>query len=425
MYVSFDDGERWQPFQLNLPYVPITDLAVHKRDRDLVVATQGRSFWVLDDLTVLHQLTDAMRAGQGQTTLLKPEDAYRMQGAGGVPLPPTVTLGANPANGVVVYYYLKSRPATDMTLEFIDPSGKTVRKFTARAPARPTPTPTSAPTPAAGGTTGQQGTSTAPGAAMVHQPPPAAPEAPSGEEASQFGPPRGEPRVSTEQGLNRFVWDMRHADAANFQGMILWGGNVRGPRAVPGVYQVRLTADGQALTQTFEIRKDPRLQTTQEDFNKQFELLSKIRDKLTETHNAVSQVRDVRRQLDDLMKRVADQPNARPVVAAGGELNRKLQAVEEELYQTRNQSSQDPLNYPIKLNNKLAALGSIVASADAQPTRQSYQLYDELAARIDAQLRQLSRLMAEDLRAFNNLVRTTDIPALILKPTPPPAGATQ
>jgi photosystem II stability/assembly factor-like uncharacterized protein len=416
MFISFDDGERWQPFQLNLPYVPITDLAVHKRDRDLVVATQGRSFWVLDDLTVLHQLTDAMRAGQGQTALLKPEDAYRMPGAGGITLPPTVTIGSNPPNGVVVYYYLKSRPTTDVTLEFLDPSGKSVRKFTAKAPPRPTPTP-------AGGTAGQQGTSTAPGAAQVSQPPAAPPEAPSGEESSQFGQPR-EPRVMTEAGLNRFIWDMRYTDAANFPGMILWGGNVRGPRAAPGVYQVRLTADGQTLTQSFEIRKDPRLQTTQEDFNKQLALLLKIRDKLTETHSAVAQVRDVRRQLDDLLKRVADQPNAAPVVKSGGELNGRLQAVEEELYQTKNQSSQDPLNFPIKLNNKLAALGAIVAGADAQPTQQSYELYDELAARIDAQLRQLNKLMTDDLRAFNALVRSSDIPALILKPTPAAAGAT-
>ena len=417
MYVSFDDGGQWQPLQLNLPYVPITDLAVHKREKDLVVATQGRAFWILDDLTVLHQLSDAQRAGGGETTLLKPEDAYRMPGAGGSALPPTATAGANPANGVVVHYYLKSRPASDVTLEFIDPAGRSAQKFTAKAPPRPTPTP-------AGGTAGLPGASTAPGSAQVQQPP-EQPQAPSGEESSEFTGRRGggAPRVTTEAGLNRFVWDMRYAEATRFPGMILWAGGTAGPRAVPGTYQVRLTADGQTYTQTFEIRKDPRLQTTQEEFDRQFALLTKIRDKLTETHNAVAQIRDVRRQVDDLLKRVGDQPNAKPLVTAGGNLSRKLQAVEEALYQTKNQSSQDPLNFPIRLNNKLAALGSVVGSADAQPTEQSYALYEELAAQIDAQLKQLNQVMADDLKSFNALARSSDIPFVIVKPAAPAPGA--
>nr|MBA3804549.1 glycosyl hydrolase [Acidobacteriota bacterium] len=244
---------------------------------------------------------------------------------------------------------------------------------------------------------------------------PQQPDAPTGEESSRFGDPR-EPRLTTESGLNRFVWDMRHADAARFPGMILWSGEVRGPRAMPGAYTVRLTVDGKTLTQAFEIKKDPRIQTTPEEFAKQFQLLSKIRDKLTETHNAVAQIRDVKRQLDDLLKRAADGPNSKPVLDAGRELNAKLSAVEEELYQTKNQSSQDPLNFPIRLNNKLAALGNIVGSADAQPTEQSYALYDELAAKIDAQLGRFAQVMSADLKAFNNLVRTSDIPAVIIKP---------
>ncbi|HEX6184004.1 MAG TPA: hypothetical protein VFZ44_09015 [Pyrinomonadaceae bacterium] len=417
MYVSFDDGERWQSFQMNLPYVPITDLAVHKREKDLVVATQGRSFWILDDLSALHQLTDAQRAGGGETALLKPEDTYRMPGGGGGPLPATATVGANPPGGIVVYYYLKERPRTDVTLEFIDPAGKSVRKFTARSP-RPTPSP-------AGGVAGLPGVSTAPGSAQVTQQP-EMPATPSSEESTEFTGRRGgggAPRVMTEGGLNRFVWDMRYEEATRFPNLILWSGETRGPRAVPGTYQVRLTADGKTHTQSFEIKKDPRLQTTQEEFDKQFALLSKIRDKLTETHNAVAQIRDVRRQIDDLLKRVGDQTGAKPVVAAGGQLDRKLRAVEEELYQTKNQSNQDPLNFPIRLNNKLAALGGIVASADAQPTEQSYTLYDELAAKIDAQLRLFNQLMTDDLRSFNALVRSSDIPAVIVKPTAPAAGA--
>ncbi|MCA1632262.1 MAG: glycosyl hydrolase [Acidobacteria bacterium] len=423
MYVSFDDGERWQPLQLNLPVVPITDLAVHKRERDLVVATQGRSFWVLDDLPVLAQMSDAMRAGQGEAMLLKPEDTYRFQGGGGQPLPPTATIGANPPGGVVVHYYLKTKPTTDVTLEFLDPSGKTIRKFTAKAPPAPSPTPT----PAAGGVAGQPGTSTAPGSAQVTTPP-EQPAAPSGEESSTFGGAgagAGVPRPGTDVGLNRFVWDMRYTEATRFPGMILWSGETRGPRAVPGTYQVKLTADGKTLTQAFEILRDPRLSTTPEEFARQFALLSKIRDKLTETHNAITQLREVRRQVEDLLKRIADQPEAKPVADAGRALNAKLTAAEEELYQTKNQSSQDPLNYPIRLNNKLAALGGIVSSADTAPTDQSYTLYEELVTKIDAQLQRLNQVMTSDLKAFNNLVRSSDIPSVIVKPAVPPATAGQ
>ncbi|MCA1592526.1 MAG: glycosyl hydrolase [Acidobacteria bacterium] len=420
MYVSYDDGEHWQSFQLNMPAVPVTDLVVQRRDRDLVVATQGRGFWVLDDLPALQQMTDAIRAGQAESQLLKPEDAYRFQGFG-APVPATATIGQNPPGGAVVYYYLKNKPATDVTLEFFDAAGKSIRKFTAKAPPRPTPTPT--PTPA-GGTAGQQGTSSAPGSAQVQQPP-EQPAAPSGEEASAFGAGGGvaaQPRVTTDAGLNRFVWDMRYTDAARFPGMILWGGDVRGPRAVPGTYTVRLTVDGKTLSESFDIRKDPRVTTTTEEFARQFTLLSKIRDKLTETHNAINGIRDVRRQVEDLVKRAADQPGGKVVAESGRSLNAKLTSVEEELYQTKNQSSQDPLNFPIRLNNKLAALASIVASADAPPTVQSYALYEELVTQIDAQLQKFNALMTNDLKAFNRLVREQDIPAVIVKPATPAAA---
>jgi photosystem II stability/assembly factor-like uncharacterized protein len=432
MYISFSDGEHWQPFQLNLPVVPITDLAIHKRERDLVVATQGRSFYILDDLPVLHQMSEAMMLGQSETRLLKPEDAYRMDGFGGQ-LPPNATLGKNPPNGVVVYYYLKNKPASDVTLEFLDPQGRSIKKFTAKAQASPQPTPATVqptptpspqpPTQTAGqpqspGTTPPQ----TPGAAQV-QTPPEQPQAPSGEESSTFGGGGAQtPRPSTEQGLNRFVWDMRYPDATRFPGLIMWAGDTRGPLAVPGMYQVKLTVEGQTLTENFEIKKNPRISTPAADFAKQFELLNKIRDKLTETHNAITQIRDVRTQVNELVKRAGEQPEGKKIVEAGRSLNAKMAAVEEELYQTKNQSSQDPLNFPVRLNNKLAALGGVVSSADAAPTDQSYVLYEELAGKINAQLDRLKQIMNADLRDFNQLVREQNIPAVIVKPPPASSG---
>ena len=169
-----------------------------------------------------------------------------------------------------------------------------------------------------------------------------------------------EHKTPAEAGLNRFVWDLRYPDATRFPGMILWAGETRGPRAAPGTYQVKLTVDGKTMTESFEVKKDPRLEATPADFAKQFDLLTKIRDKLTETHDAIIQIRDVRKQVDDTAKRVKDQPNAKAITDAAKSLNAKLTSIEETLYQTKNQSSQDPLNYPIRLNNKLAALAGVV-----------------------------------------------------------------
>ncbi len=383
MYVSFDNGERWQSLQLNLPVVPITDLAIQKREKELVVATQGRSFWILDELPLLHQLIDAGGFNSvSETRLFKPKESYRMPGGGGFGGGSTATLGRNPANGVVVYYSLKAKPTADMTLEFLDPAGKSIRKFTARAQ-RPAEGATSTPAP--------------PG------------------EGGGFGGGAA-PTLPTEVGLNRFVWDTRHAEAVRFPGMILWAGNTSGPKVPPGTYQVKLTVEGKTLTQNFEIKPDPRVTTTPADYAKQLELSLKIRDKLSETHNAILQIRDVRKQVEDLLKRVAGQANFKVVNDAGTALNKNLTTIEETLYQTKNQSNQDPLNYPIRLNNKLAALGGVVVSAEAAPTAQSYAVYDELVTQIDAELQKLAQLMRTDVPAFNQLVRDQNIPAVVVKP---------
>ncbi|MDT7540991.1 MAG: hypothetical protein QOE33_895 [Acidobacteriota bacterium] len=402
MYVSFNDGDSWQSLQLNLPVVPITDLVIHKREQELIAATQGRSFYILDDLPVLQQIMDAggTLTNLPDAKLFRPKDTYRMDGGGGF-VPAGAPIGANPPNGAVVYYYLKSRPTTDVVLEFLDASGKSIQKYTAAAP-KPAPTP-------------------APGAAQVQRPP-EQPSAPSGEESEQFAFRGGPPRVTTAPGLNRFIWNMHYADAATFPGLIMWAAGTQGPRIIPGTYTVRLTANGQTQTQTFEVKKDPRETTTQADFAKQLDLLLKIRDKVSETHKAIIQIRQVRAQLEDLQKRVQGQPSAQKIVDAAKGLNAKMTAIEEELYQTKNQSSQDPLNFPIRLNNKLAALGGTVAGSDDAPTEQSYSIYEDLTGKINAQLQRLDQVMKTDLPAFNKLVRDADIPAVVVKPPTVPGG---
>ena len=389
MYVSFDDGANWQSMQFNLPVVPITDLAIHKREKELVAATQGRAFWIFDDLPLLHQMMDAggFAAASG-TKLFKPKETYRMPGGGGFNLPATATIGKNPASGVAVYYSLKAKPTTDLVLEFLDANGKSINKFTTRLP-RPA----------------------AQGQAQAEQPQPG-----GGEEGGFFGG-GGPARATTDVGLNRFVWDMRYLEATRFPGMILWAGQTQGPKIVPGNYQVKLTVDGQTLTETFEVKPDPRLSTTPADYAKQLDLSLRIRDKLTETHNAIIQIRDVKKQIDDLVKRVG--PQSKPIADSGNALIKKLTEVEEALYQTKNQSSQDPLNFPIRLNNKLAALLGVVARSDTPPNDQSFAVYEDLTRQIDAQLAKLSAIVKTDVPAFNQLVKDQNIPAVVVKPPSP------
>jgi hypothetical protein len=284
---------------------------------------------------------------------------------------------------VIVYYSLKSKPEKDLELEFLDSAGKSIRKFTGRV-RKPGEAETSTPAPAG--------------------------------EGGGFGGGGAAPPVPMEVGLNRFVWDTRYPDAVRFEGMILWAGETRGPKLAPGTYQVKLTVDGKTSTQNFEIKADPRVTTTPADYAKQMELGLKIRDKLSETHNAIIQIRDVRKQVEDLLKRVAGQPNFKAINDAGTALNKNLTAIEEALYQTKNRSSQDPLNFPIRLNNKLAALAGVVGSAEAAPTAQSYAVYDEVVAQIDAQLQKLAQIMKTDVPAFNQLVRDQNIPAVVVKP---------
>jgi photosystem II stability/assembly factor-like uncharacterized protein len=373
MYVSFDNGARWQPLQLNLPVVPVTDLVV--KNNDVVVATQGRSFWILDDVTPLRALSADVLAAEAH--LFKPSAAIRMGGGGGFGEGGgggAGNVGRNPPNGAVVYYHLKNdaREGEEVTLEFLDSAGKSIRKFTSRAPE---------------------------GEAAPAQP-------------GEFGGPPPAPRVPAKAGLNRFVWNLRHPDATRFRGIILWAGNLNGPFAVPGSYQVRLTAGGRTLTEAFDVRKDPRLATTQADFQKQFELLMKIRDKLTETHDAVTRIRETR----DQVKAFGDRSRGNSAITEGVKwLSEKLTNIEEALYQTKNQSNQDPLNYPIRLNNKLASLSTVVAGAENAPTDQAYVVANDLIAKIDAELAKLKTVLATDVAAFNEIVRQQNVPAVVVR----------
>lgn len=384
VFVSLDGGARWQPLRMaeagsitadskdedlrgRLPIVPITDLVV--KENDVVVSTQGRSFWILDDVSPLRQAVAPVTAGAAY--LFKPAPAYRFGG------PPGPRRGQNPPYGALVYYWLKAEPKDkeEVTLEILDGAGKLVRKISSKGDEADAPPPDDDDGP---------------------------PQAPAAR------------KLPAKAGMNRFAWDLRYSDATRFKNLIMWAGNTQGPRATPGAYQVRLTAGGQTLTEPFEVRKDPRLATTQADLDAQLALALQVRDKLTETHDAVTRIRSVRDQVTSAADRAKAGSKDQKVKDAAEALRKKLTAVEEALYQTKNQSNQDPLNYPIRLNNKLAALGGAVAMGDGAPTAQAQEVYRELAGRIDAELETLKGVLATDLPAFNKLVSEEGVPAVSL-----------
>jgi hypothetical protein len=214
--------------------------------------------------------------------------------------------------------------------------------------------------------------------------------------------------------LNRFVWDLRYEGATKVPHAPLWGGNTNGPVALPGTYQVRLTVLGKAYTAPLEIKSDPRLKVTPEDLAKQFDLLLKIRDKVTATDDAIIQIRDLREQIDAVNKRLKNDPREKTIAEAGKSLDKKMTVVEEALIQTKAKSGQDVLNFPVRLNNHLVALSGVVSSADTAPTTQSYEVFDMLNKAVNEQLAKWKEIIATDVSAYNNLVKQQEIPLLVL-----------
>ncbi len=349
IYVSFDDGAAWQSLQLDLPVTPVHGIEV--RNDDVLLGTHGRSFYSLDNIGVLRQIS--RETTNEPVVLFHPSDATR-----------------SISRGVAIDYYLK-QAADKVTVEILDPQAKSIVTFNG------TP-------PESGGREGR-------GAA-----PAAAPE-PDEQGGGRGGPPA---TATVKQGMNRFNWDMRYPNARDFPGLIMWAGSVRGPLAPPGKYQVRLTAAGVTKTQDFVIKRNAAVPTvTDADLNEQFKLAKAINDKVTIANEAVIRIRNLKAQIADRTG-ASDQS----LKAVAQTLTDKLTDVEGEIYQYRNRSSQDPLNYPIRLNNKLAALQGIVESGDNRPTDQSYTVFKDLSSRLDQQVARLDALVRTELTALNKIL---------------------
>jgi len=354
MYISFDDGTTWKPFQLNLPEVPITDLTI--KENDLVVATQGRAFYVLDDLGVVQQMNSDILNKKLHVFNIEP--AYRIQSSTSFGTPKNA--GENPPNGVVIRYYAKDvNDSTKATVTIFDNSRKEIKTFSTDA-----------------------------------------------KEANN--------KVEVAEGMNQFVWNLLHPESEKIEGMILWNGVPSGIVAAPGNYYARLKVGQDSSEVPFIVKADPNYKVTQQEYDEQFQFLKTVQGKFNETQKAIKDIRAVRSQINDFVsKQGKDVP--KDVKNLADSINKKMTVIEETLYQTKAKSGQDVLNYPIRLNDKLAGLFDVANSGNFAPSKQVREVYADLSRQIDDQLAHLARIKEQDIKSFNELIRQKALPIIAIK----------
>lgn len=336
MYVSFNDGVNWQKFQLNLPIVPITDLAL--KDNNLVVATQGRSLWIIDDLTVLHQLVDA----KSKTNyLFKPKETYRMGGNG---RKGSLTAGANHPAGVITYFNLSDPKEKEVKLSFLNAKNDTIKTFSNKSK---------------------------------------------------------KDKLKVKEGSNMFTWDTRGDGAERLEGMVLWWASTSAPKAVPGTYKVVLQVDGQSQSQGFKISPNKNAETDVAGMQRQFDFITDINNTVDRAHKSIKKIRDINKQLKAFKGQYKDVEEVAALVEKADTLSKQFSEIEKALYQTQNRSGQDPLNFPIRLTNKLAHLNSLVSMDDFPPTKQDVAVKNQLTARIEEELNKFDNLVSNEIAQFN------------------------
>ena len=354
MYISFDDGKSWDSFQKNLPIVPITDL--HIKDNSLIVATQGRSLWMIDDLTVLHQL-DAQTMKQ-DAVLFDPKDTYRTKGGGGRA---SLTAGTNLPAGVTTHMYFKDLKPTDkVSLTYTSKAGDTLAHFSTDAKER-------------------------------------------------------NKKLGIKTGGNTHNWNTRGKGAERLPGMILWWANLGGPKAVPGTYGVHLNYNGSVQSKEFEILPDPRAEASVAEMQEQYDFITEINTTVDLAHQSIKKIRAINEKLDAFVSAYSSDASVEDLVAKAKELKDQFSEVEKALYQTQNRSGQDPLNFPIRLTNKLAHLNSLVSLDDFGPTVQDRAVKAELTTKIEEQLAKFDALVEKEIDAFNEAFNQKQLPFLQLK----------
>ncbi|MFT6796479.1 MAG: hypothetical protein ACJART_001621, partial [Maribacter sp.] len=346
VYFSSNDGEIWQPLQLELPDTPIRDLVI--KDNDVVLGTHGRGFWILDDIHPLRQYQEDMNAKS--VVLFKPSNAIR---------------GISDAK---IQYYLKQELDT-ITFEVLDVEGNLIDTFTGSKP--------------------------------KYEEDPDLPWWKKG----------GSSKPTTAKGLNTFTWDLRYPGATDFEGMIIWSAQpTRGPKAPLGAYQIRIKTPDYEKTDDFTIELDPNLKgITKAHLDEQFQLSKNIMGKTDKANRTVIEIREMKKQLVAVKEKIGNGDWKKTVTPFLAEIS----AIEEDLYQVKNQSNQDPLNFPIKLNNRLASLRRSVENGDAKPTDGAYKVFEELSAELEKHLSDLQSVMETQLPKVNTTLKNTGVEEIL------------
>ena len=377
VFASFDNGAHWQSLQLNLPSSPIYDLVVH--DNDLAVATHGRSFWILDNLAPLRQASQ--QVASADVYLYKPGVAYRINNGGFFSMGVSGSAGLNPPKGAVIDYFLKSAPQEKITLEILDAQGNLVRKFVSREQKK------------AGGS--------GPG--------------PSSEPGGQFLP--------AGAGMNRFIWNLRSEGPP-----VIPGGDeddffgAEGPLSVPGTYQVKLSVGEKTLTAPLEVKLDPRVEVSQSDLQKQFDLARKIQDRVRQAHDIVKEMRDLHGQLEALRQRLGNDSQAKDVLSSAEALGKKAASVTDAVTGWKVEPNRYSLNYPPALDDNLRWLSFYVERADGAPNQPSYEVYEKLSQQLEIQSLRSQEILDKDLTELNDLMKKENIPTLSITPATKTTG---
>ncbi len=355
MYISFNSGNNWQKFQLNLPIVPITDLTI--KEDNLIVATQGRSLWIVDDLTLLHQLNDEIKSKNN--ILFAPKNSYRTKGKGGKV---SKKSGTNLENGVITYYNIENfdKKKDSISLTFLTQNGDTLASFNSKSKEK-------------------------------------------------------DKKLKVDKGANKFVWNSRVEGSEKLKGMIFWWANFNGAKVVPGSYLVSLNVNNEVQTKPFKILADPRSEASLADMQRQFDFVSDINKTIDSAHQSIKKIRKINTQLDAFTKQYEADENVKELVKKAEKLKKSFTAIEKALYQTQNKSGQDPLNFPIRLTNKLGHLNSLITMDDFAPTEQEIAVKNELTAEINTQLKAFNNLLSKEIKSFNKAFNNLNLNYLFLE----------
>lgn len=377
IYVSFDDGDHWQSLQLNLPTVPVYDLAIH--ENDLTVATHGRAFWILDDLSPLRQAKAV--AETRNFYLYPPEPAYRVRGdnfyattSSGAPSSPLA--GQNPPPGAILDYFLPEAPKGPLQVEILDTKGNLVRRFVAN--------------PSPQQTKNEKEVLISSGAVEVAD----------GEEYPN--------QPTTRVGLNRFIWDLMYRGSQRGSGQT----EIPAPLVVPGNYTVRLTVNGKSQDQPLVLREDPRVHASIADLEAEFDLQIKVRDRLKEAQEALEEMREVHAQLLALSKRIKVDDSLADIAKAVDDVEARTTGAEKAVTGWKVEGDRYSLNYPPALDDQLNWLFMFTGAGDGAPGRPFYNVYDQLSQQLDTELHNWEQIKNTDLRQLNELIRRNNIPAV-------------